>query len=137
MKKSLIFLVSCLLASPIFADDLLAKAKEIINNKDALVKDFGEEDAERILYRVKEYVHGYEQDNCSTAQNDPLCDMIKEELDVYINEIIPNKDKARLEQMGWKLASSFSILGIKFILDLIPILKIYVQFLQNSQYFNS
>ena len=49
MKKSLIFLVSCLLASPIFADDLLAKAKEIINNKDALVKDFGEKDAERIL----------------------------------------------------------------------------------------
>ena len=70
MKKSLIFLVSCLLASPIFADDLLAKAKEIINNKDALVKDFGEKDAERI--------------------------MIKEELDVYINEIIPNKDKERL-----------------------------------------
>ena len=63
MKKSLIFLVSCLLASPIFADDLLAKAKEIINNKDALVKDFGEEDAERILCRVKQYVHGYEQDN--------------------------------------------------------------------------
>ena len=100
MKKSLIFIVSCLLASPIFADDLLSKAKEIMSNKDALVKDFGEENAEKILYRVKEYAHGYEQDNCATAQNDPLCDMIKEELDVYINEIIPNKDKARLEQMG-------------------------------------
>ena len=137
MKKSLIFIISCLLVSPIFADDLLSKAKEIMSNKDALVKDFGEENAEKILYRVKEYSRGYEQDNCATAQNDPLCDMIKEELDVYINEIIPNKDKARLEQMGWELASSFTILGIKFILDLIPILKIYVKFLQNSQYFNS
>ena len=137
MKKSLIFIISCLLVSPIFADDLLSKAKEIMSNKDALVKDFGEENAEKILYRVKEYSHGYEQDNCATAQNDPLCDMIKEELDVYINDIIPNKDKARLEQMGWELASSFTILGIKFILDLIPILKMYVKFLQNSQYFNS
>ena len=137
MKKSLFFLVLCLFMSPIFADDLLSKAKEIMNNKDALVKDFGEEDADKIIHTIKGYTHGYEQDNCSTAQNDPLCDMIKEELDVYINEIIPNKDKERLEQMGWKLASSFSILGIKFILDLIPILKIYVKFLQNSQYFNS
>ena len=110
MQKSLIFIVSCLLVSPIFADDLLVKAKGIMSNKDALVKDFGEENAEKILYRVKEYSHGYEQDNCATAQNDPLCDMIKEELDVYINEIIPNKDKARLGQMGWKF--SFYYLGI-------------------------
>ena len=96
MKKSLFFLVSCLFVSTVFADDLLSKAKEIMNNKDALVKDFGEEDAEKIFHRVKEYAHGYEQDNCATAQNDPLCDMIKEELDVYINKIIPNKDKERL-----------------------------------------
>ncbi len=96
MKKSLFFLVSCLFVSTVFADDLLSKAKEIINNKDALVKDFGEEGAEKIFHRVKEYAHGYEQHNCATAQNDPLCDMIKEELDAYINEIIPSKDKSRL-----------------------------------------
>lgn len=96
MKKSLFFLVSCLFVSTVFADDLLSKAKEIMNNKDALVKDFGEEGTEKIFHRVKEYAHGYEQHNCSTAQNDPLCDMIKEELDVYINEIIPSKDKSRL-----------------------------------------
>ena len=96
MKKSLFFLVSCLFVSTVFANDLLSKAKEITNNKEALVKDFGEEGAEKILYRVKEYSNGYEQDNCATAQNDPLCDMIKEELDVYINEIIPSKDKSKL-----------------------------------------
>ena len=96
MKKSLFFLVSCLFVSTVFANDLLSKAKEITNNKEALVKDFGEEGAEKIFHRVKEYAHGYEQHNCATAQNDPLCDMIKEELDVYINKIIPNKDKERL-----------------------------------------
>lgn len=96
MKKSLFFLVSCLFVSTVFANDLLSKAKEITNNKEALVKDFGEEGAEKIFHRVKEYAHGYEQHNCATAQNDPLCDMIKEELDVYINEIIPSKDKSRL-----------------------------------------
>lgn len=96
MKKSLFFLVSCLFVSTVFADDLLSKAKEIMNNKEALVKDFGEEGAEKIFHRVKEYAHGYEQHNCATAQNDPLCDMIKEELDVYINEIIPSKDKSKL-----------------------------------------
>ena len=96
MKKSLFFLVSCLFVSTVFADDLLSKAKEIMNNKEALMKDFGEEGAEKIFHRVKEYAHGYEQHNCATAQNDPLCDMIKEELDVYINEIIPSKDKSKL-----------------------------------------
>ena len=96
MKKRLFFLVSCLFVSTVFADDLLSKAKEIMNNKEALVKDFGEEGAEKIFHRVKEYAHGYEQHNCATAQNDPLCDMIKEELDVYINEIIPSKDKSKL-----------------------------------------
>ncbi|MGP1528006.1 MAG: hypothetical protein ACTTIV_04065 [Campylobacter sp.] len=96
MKKSLFFLVSCLFVSTVFANDLLSKAKEITNNKEALVKDFGEEGAEKIFHRVKEYAHGYEQHNCATAQNDPLCDMIKEELDVYINEIIPSKDKSKL-----------------------------------------
>lgn len=96
MKKKLVFLVSCLFVSTVFADDLLSKAKEITNNKEALVKDFGEEGAEKIFHRVKEYAHGYEQHNCAKAQNDPLCDMIKEELDVYINEIIPSKDKSRL-----------------------------------------
>lgn len=96
MKKSLFFLVSCLFVSTVFANDLLSKAKEITNNKEALVKDFGKEGAEKIFHRVKEYAHGYEQHNCATAQNDPLCDMIKEELDVYINEIIPSKDKSKL-----------------------------------------
>ena len=96
MKKSLFFLVSCLFVSTVFANDLLSKAKEITNNKEALVKDVGEEGAEKIFHRVKEYAHGYEQHNCATAQNDPLCDMIKEELDVYINEIIPSKDKSKL-----------------------------------------
>jgi len=97
--------ILALCGSSVFAEETEweTKVKNLTEHQEEITKNFNEEETKKILSRLDAhlvtYKHcvdelGYGPDN----QDDPICKMAEEELDLYINHIIANGDKALLEQ---------------------------------------
>lgn len=74
-----------------------AKVKELEDDKDKLIKTFGEDGTAKILHRLDTYLSAFETNNCSSNPNDMLCGQISSQLDDYI-EIVEKNDKEALDK---------------------------------------
>ena len=97
MKKLFFSFAVFAFASGAFADDLAAKATEIIGQKDQLPTTFGADGADKIIHRLESYLGAYNNHNCASNPDDILCGHIAGELELYIH-IVENSDTAALEK---------------------------------------
>jgi len=103
MRRVVVLCAAFALCGALHADDknYEARVKEIHANPAPLSEKFSEEDVQKIIGRLDTYLTTY--NHCindldpAVAENDPLCEHAIEELDIYLDEIIPNGDKALLE----------------------------------------